>query len=146
VLCLKESWRYLRFIFDIKLSFHQHIDFYTNKAISMVKSMKMLQNSARGLILSQKCLLYRSCVSSIILYGFLLWFYNNVPLSYLLKVFRVMQHRVAIWILGYFKYLYHWVLKLLKASFHYIYILKSWVEGYNFVLIHFLLITLSTLY
>ena len=96
VLCPKESWRYLRFIFDIKLYFHQYIDFYANKTISIVKSMKMLENSSRGLILFQKYLLYRSCVSFIILYRFLLQFYNNTPLSYLLKVLRVMQHRAAI--------------------------------------------------
>ena len=52
VLHPKESWRYLRFIFNRKLFFHQNIDFYTNKAIFTVKSMKMLGNSSRGLILS----------------------------------------------------------------------------------------------
>ena len=29
----KESWRYLGFIFDWKLSFHNYIDHYTNKAL-----------------------------------------------------------------------------------------------------------------
>jgi len=58
----------------------QYINFYANKAIFMVKSMKMLGNSSRGLILSQKHFLYRVCVLSIILYGFPLWFYNKVPL------------------------------------------------------------------
>ena len=41
----KNSWKYLGFIFDQKLMFHQHIDFYSNKAISMVKCMKLLGNS-----------------------------------------------------------------------------------------------------
>ena len=90
VLCSKESWRYLGFIFDRRLSFHQHIDFYTNKNISTVKSMKILGNLSRSLILSQKYLLYRLYALLIILYRFLLWFYNNTPLSYLLKVLRVM--------------------------------------------------------
>jgi len=45
----KESWRYLGFIFDRKLSFHKHIDHYTNKASSMVKCMKLLGNSSRGI-------------------------------------------------------------------------------------------------
>ena len=45
----KDSWRYLGFIFDRKLSFHKHIDFYTNKAISTVKCMKLLGNSARDI-------------------------------------------------------------------------------------------------
>jgi len=43
VLYPKEFWKYLDFIFDRKLSFYQHIDFYSNKAISTVKCMKILQ-------------------------------------------------------------------------------------------------------
>ena len=45
ILCPKNTWRYLGFIFERKLSFQQHIDFYTNKAISTVKCMKILGNS-----------------------------------------------------------------------------------------------------
>ena len=45
ILHSKDSWRYLGFIFDQKLSFHKHIDHYANKAISTVKCMKLLGNS-----------------------------------------------------------------------------------------------------
>ena len=45
----KNIWRYLGFIFDRKLCFCQHINFYANKAISTVKCMKILGNSTRGL-------------------------------------------------------------------------------------------------
>ena len=38
----KDPWKYLGFIFDRKLTFHQHINHYLNKAISMVKCMKLL--------------------------------------------------------------------------------------------------------
>ena len=41
----KDSWKYLGFIFDRKLTFHQHINYYLNKAISTVKCMKLLGNS-----------------------------------------------------------------------------------------------------
>jgi len=41
----KDTWRYLGFIFNRKLLFHQHINFYMNKAISIVKYMKILGNS-----------------------------------------------------------------------------------------------------
>jgi len=102
VLHPKENWQYLRFIFYRKLSFHQHVNFYVNKAISMVKSMKMLGNLSRSLIPSQRCLLYKVCILSITLYSFLLWFYNKVSLAYLLKVLRSMQCRAALWILGAF--------------------------------------------
>ena len=64
--------------------------------------MKILGNLLKGLIPSQKHLLYRACVLPIVLYGFLLWFYKKAPLAYLLKVIRNMQQRAALWILGAF--------------------------------------------
>jgi len=63
--------------------------------------MKMHGNSSRGLIPTQKQLLYRS-VLSIILYDFQLWYYNKVPLAYLLKELKKIQRRATIWILGAF--------------------------------------------
>ena len=53
VLCSKETWRYLGFIFNKKLFFCHYINFYTNKAILTVKSMKTLGNSLRSLIPTQ---------------------------------------------------------------------------------------------
>ena len=70
ILYPKEIWWYLGFIFDRKLNFWKHIDFYTNKAILTIKCLKMFGNSSRGLVLSQKHLLYRTCILPIILYGF----------------------------------------------------------------------------
>ena len=99
----KDLWKYLGFIFDRKLSFHKHIDFYTNKAISTVKCMKLLGNSSRGINPLQKRLLYRCCTLPIMLYSFQLWFYNKAPISYHMKILNKMQRRAAIWILGAFK-------------------------------------------
>jgi len=96
-------WKYLSFIFDRKLMFHQHVDFYANKSISTVKCMKLLGNSNHGINPLQKCLLYRTCILSIVLYGFQLWFYNCAPMTYHLKVLGKMQRRAAIWILEAFK-------------------------------------------
>jgi len=70
ILTLKTIWQYLGFIFNRKLIFCQHIDFYTNKALSTVKSMKILGNSTYRLLPYQKCLLYRNCILPIVLYGF----------------------------------------------------------------------------
>ena len=70
ILSPKDFWQYLGFIFDRKLLFYNHIDFYANKVLSTVKYMKILGNSTRGLNSHQKCLLYRSCAMSITLYGF----------------------------------------------------------------------------
>jgi len=69
----------------------------------MIKCMKLLGNSLRGIILTQKYLLHRCCILSIVLYGFQLWFYNHAPLSYPLKILGKMQRRATIWILGAFK-------------------------------------------
>ena len=103
VLVPKNSWKYLGFIFNRKLSFHQHINYYSNRAISTVKCMRILGNSSRGIIPTQKCLLYRCCILPITLYSFQLWFYNCTPLSYPLKILNKMQRKAAIWILGAFK-------------------------------------------
>ena len=92
----KDSWHYLSFIFNRKLSFHNHSDFYANKVISTVKCMKILSNSTRELNPHQKHLLYRSCAMPIPLYGFQLEHYNKASLSYSLRILNKMQRRVAL--------------------------------------------------
>ena len=42
----KDFWKYLGFFFDRKLTFCQHLDFYSNKALSTVKCMKLPGNSS----------------------------------------------------------------------------------------------------
>ena len=103
VFCPKDSWKYLDFLFNWKLTFCQHLNFYSNKALSMVKCMKLLGNSSHGISPLQKHQLYRYCILPIALYGFQLWFYNKAPLLYHMKLLNKMQRRVAIWILGAFK-------------------------------------------
>ena len=70
ILCPKDFWRYLSFIFNKNLLFHQYINFYSNKAISTFKCMKILGNSVQNLNPCQKHLLYRSCVLLITFYRF----------------------------------------------------------------------------
>ena len=103
ILPQKSSWKYLGFIFNRKLTFHQHIDFYSNKVLSSVKCMKLLGNSSCSITPMQKCLLYRCYVLPIALYGFQLWFYHYAPLVYPLRALEKMQRRAAIWILEVFK-------------------------------------------
>ena len=103
LLCPNNTWKYLGFIFDKKLTFHQHVDFYANKSISTIKCMKILSNSNHSINPLQKHLLYRSCILPITLYGFQLWCYKRAPIAYHLKVLGKMQRRAAIWILGAFK-------------------------------------------
>ena len=97
------TWKYLGFIFDRKLIFHQHVNFYMNKLISTIKYMKIIGNSNWGINPSQKHFLYRSCILSIALYGFQLWFYKHALMAHHLKTLGKMQRRTAIWILGAFK-------------------------------------------
>ena len=92
----KEVRWYLGLIFNRKLIFRQHINFYANKALSTVKCMKLLGNSSRNLILTQKCLLYRSCILLVALYSFQLCFYKKAPLVYFLKKLKKIQQRAAI--------------------------------------------------
>ena len=103
ILSPKNSWKYLGFIFNRKLTFYQHINFYSNSALSSVKCMKLLGNSSHSITPLQKRLLYRCCILLIALYGFQLWFYHHAPLLYPLKALSKVQRRVAIWILGAFK-------------------------------------------
>ena len=83
--------------------FHQHINHYLNKAISLVKYIKLLGNSSWEINPIQKHQLYRYCVLSIALYGFQLWFYNKAPLLYHMKILEKIKRRTAIWIVGVFK-------------------------------------------
>jgi len=80
ILCPKDTWQYLGFFFNKKLIFCQHIHHYTNKTLSTIKNMKMLGNSSRSLSPIYKWLLYRTCVLSIVLYRFQLWYFKEVPL------------------------------------------------------------------
>ena len=61
-----------------------------NKTISTIKYMKMLGNSSRGLIPTQKRCLYRCYILPIALYSYQLWYYNKASLIYPLKKLRKM--------------------------------------------------------
>ena len=80
ILCLKKTWKYLRFIFDRKLSFWYYANLYSNKVLLMVKCIKILGNSIRGLLSYQKQLLYRKYILLIALYGFL-WIIGTFYIS-----------------------------------------------------------------
>ena len=54
ILASKDIWHYLGLMFNRKLLFHHYIQFYSNKSISMIKEMKMLENSTRGLFSHHK--------------------------------------------------------------------------------------------
>ena len=94
----KPIWRYLGFFFNRKLNFHQHVHHYTTKCLSTLSAMKILDNSARGLLPTQKRLLYRTCIFPIALYGFQLWFFKGTPTVKNIMELKKMQCRAALWI------------------------------------------------
>ena len=96
ILCLEDTQQYLDFFFDKKLIFYQHIHHYTNKAFFMIKSMKMLGNSSKGLSLIYKQLLYRMYVLLIMLYGFWLWYFKGASLYQSLKNLKKIQRRATL--------------------------------------------------
>ncbi|PPQ93215.1 hypothetical protein CVT25_015211, partial [Psilocybe cyanescens] len=51
----KLYWWYLGFYFDRKLTFTEHVQYYSTKALLTVKAMKMLGSSTRGLHPVQNC-------------------------------------------------------------------------------------------
>ena len=99
----KPIWRYLGFFFDRKLNFHHHVHHYATKCLSTLNAMKMLGNSSRGLLPSQKRLLYRTCIVLIATYGFQLWFFKGAPTIKNISKLNKMQCRAALWITGAFR-------------------------------------------
>ena len=99
----KTYWRYLGFYFDRRLSFKEHVRFYSTKALTTVKAMGMLGNSTCGLLPLQKRLLYWSCVVPIATYGFRLWYFSGAPTKAQVSLLATMQRKAALWILGAFR-------------------------------------------
>ncbi|PPQ94127.1 hypothetical protein CVT25_007912 [Psilocybe cyanescens] len=98
----KLYWWYLGFYFDCKLTFTEHVQYYSTKALLTVKAMKMLGSSTRGLCPVQKCVLYCACVLPIVTYGFCLWFFAAARCKGALHHLSVMQQSAALWITGAF--------------------------------------------
>jgi len=92
----KTYWRYLGFYFDRRLSFKEHVRFYSTKALTTVKAMGMLGNSSRGLLPLQKRLLYRACVVPIATYGFRLWYFSGAPTKAQVSLLATMQCKAAL--------------------------------------------------
>ena len=79
---LKTYWRYLGFYFDWCLFFKKHVYYYSTKVLFTIKVMSMLRNSIRGLLLSQKQLLYCSYIVLIVIYSFQLQFFARAPTKF----------------------------------------------------------------
>jgi hypothetical protein len=93
----------LGFYFDRKLSFKEHVQYYSMKALTMVQAMGMLGNSNRGLLPMQKHLLYRMCVLPVATYGYRLWYHDRAKVKGLMSSLSKMQWQAAFWIIGMFR-------------------------------------------
>ena len=56
------TWRYLGIFFDHNLNFRSHVEKYSNKAMGVLNSMRLLGNSVRGLSPNKKRSIYLSVV------------------------------------------------------------------------------------
>jgi len=65
----KLYWQYLGFYFNHALTFREHVQYYSTKALIMVKALGMLRNSNRGVLVLHKHLLYRMCMVPMAMYG-----------------------------------------------------------------------------
>ena len=122
----KTYWRYLGFYFDRRLSFKEHVWFYSTKALTTVKAMGMLGNSTRGLLPLQKRLLYRSCVVLIATYGFRLWYFSGAPTRHRSLFWQPCNARLLSGFWVPFTLLQLVELRLWKVSFLFISISRSW--------------------
>jgi len=77
--------------------------FYATKYLSILSTMKMLGNSSRDLLSIQKQLLYRTCILSIALYRFQLWFFKGAPIVKNITELKKIQWRAILWIIGIFQ-------------------------------------------
>ena len=91
-----------RFHLQQKINILTTYQFLCQKVISTINCMKILGNSSRDLIPTQKRLLYRYCILLIAFYGFQPWYYNKAPLLYPLKILQSMQRRAVLQIVGVF--------------------------------------------
>ena len=99
----KPFWQYLGFYFDRKLTFHEHVRYYSTKARTTVSAMRMLGNSMRGLSPFHRRLMYRTVVVPIATYGYRCWFYEGARNKAVLKLLNSMQRKAALWITGAFR-------------------------------------------
>lgn len=95
--------RYLGFFFDTWLDFRHHVRYYSNKALSTVRALPVLGNSARGLPPNKKHLLYITCVRPVMTYGHMLWHDPRHPKKYLINFLSKAQTAAGRWITGAFR-------------------------------------------
>lgn len=100
----KDTIRLLGFFLDRRLSFHNHIRFYTHSSHSFLNCISSTGSSMHGLDNANRRLLYLSCVIPLLTYGFQLWFDPSFKKhkTHLKQLDRVQLH-AARWILGAFR-------------------------------------------
>lgn len=100
----QEKMRYLGFFLDPKLSFREHIRFYSTKSSSTVQALRMLGNSVRGLTPKDKRRLYISNVLPILTYGAQLWWHPSWKgRKWIASELQKTQNKAARWITGAFR-------------------------------------------
>ena len=96
--------RYFGFYLDSKLSFREHMQFYTTKGMSVVATLSALGNLVRGLSPQDKHRIYICNVIPLMTYGAQLWWNSQWKgITWIKKELSKVQSRGARWITGAFK-------------------------------------------
>ncbi|KXN84908.1 hypothetical protein AN958_11934, partial [Leucoagaricus sp. SymC.cos] len=90
-LCPKQYWQYLGFYFDQQLKFHEHVRYWSTKALLVTYAMRLLGNSVCGLPPHHKRTLYHTCIIPLATYGYRLWYFANAKCSKNLKTLQKLQ-------------------------------------------------------
>ncbi|CCO28762.1 RNA-directed DNA polymerase from mobile element jockey [Rhizoctonia solani AG-1 IB] len=98
----QECIRWLGFYLDRKLTFKEHIANMAVKARAALGGLRMLANSRSGLSIRHARILYKACITPILIYGLPLWFHGRRQKS-LLEPLRKTQNLGLRWILGAFR-------------------------------------------
>lgn len=91
----RRIWRVLGFFLDQRLTFRDHIKWYTNKAMSTLRAFPLLGNSIRGISPTHKHTLFVSCIRPLLTYGCCIWYNPQKPQKYLHEPLHRTQNLAA---------------------------------------------------
>ncbi|PFH45219.1 hypothetical protein AMATHDRAFT_125113, partial [Amanita thiersii Skay4041] len=99
-----QFWKYLGFFFSLYLDFSFHVTCYTNKALTFLRSARMMGTSTWGLSPNLlTALVYTAIAHSIWSYGYQLWYHHNgFGVKKLVEKCQLIQNVANRWIMGAF--------------------------------------------
>ena len=128
----KECIRYLGFFFSSNLNWNTHIQFYFNRAFSMIHAFKMLGSSIRRLDTLQRQNAYQACILLVLSYGLPLWYVEDGQgMSCHLCLLAKVHSYAATWITGCFCTTPVGAKEMIAGMPPLALILNQWFHGYH---------------